>query len=238
MTNYEELIGDFGLSKDGKKFIVDSYEGKVGSTHKYRIRFIGTTKNKVVNRSDILNNNVSSKIRKTATDKPKSVSKTITNGRNLRMLCLDCATETTGYAYFENTNLIKHGLWTCSNKNKFKRIRFMANKLEEFIIENNVNFIVLEDTFMKKNKFMAFKTLTTLQGALVDTCERLCKKYHLESAVVWKSDLKMLSGRQDGKDLAIRYAEELVGKKLKEDEAEAICIGIYAMNRLVDWRNV
>lgn len=235
-TNYNELVGTFGQFKDTKeKFVVVSYEGLEGSTHKYLIRWVGSNKHKKVSRNDILKNNVSSKIIKRNEIKNKKTSKVIKNGKDLKLLSLDGATEKTGFAFFDGPDLKDYGLWECYNQNKFKRIRYMAGKLEEYIIQNKINLVIVEDTY-KKNNFIAFKTLTLNQGALIDVCERLEVKYHLVTATEWKGGLNILSSRNKGKNLAIDYIKKETGIIMQEDTAEATCIGIYTLRNLINWK--
>ena len=233
-----------GESKDDKqRFIIESYLGLEGSTHKYLIKFINSAKKKIVSRNQILQKQVVSKIRKSKikTDSPFSSSDNIPRsskkipGMNLKLIALDAATETTGYAAFNLSKLKTVDDIKVSGSDKWVRISKMVNKIEEIIDKYEANWIILEDIYLGKGGVKTYCTLANLQGAIIYMLKEKGVKFELINPSVWKNKMGTMDKRKASKEKAIEMVRMQTGETLSDDKAEAAVIGKYALNNLVNW---
>lgn len=247
--NYTAFVGTGGITKDKQVYVVQNYLGtnKEGQ-HEYQIAF-ADGKKKICTYEEVSTKKV------TYTFNKRSVSKTkenkLTNKKTqmklissdgIKLLSLDIATIKTGYAVFYGDKLIKSGTITKNKTDRFYRIYDMVKAITEIIKKHNINFVVLEDVFLKdvSNASRNVKTLIALanmQGAMINNIIDCKAKFELVLASTWKSHFNILKGRLEGKDSAVDLALSFTGKPMMEDEAEATLIGLYFLRNRVDWRN-
>lgn len=166
-----------------------------------------------------------------------------------RVLGLDQATRTTGWAIFENGKLIRYGTFTTKSNDEPQRINEVKEWLWNIISVWKIDYVQMEDIQLQDhsegNRDMGvtvYKALAHLQGVL----ENLCLSNDIDHSFVfpatWRkyNDIKGRS-RADKKKNAQLRVQSLYGFAATADECEAICIGAYAAHNhtksttLVSW---
>lgn len=235
--NYKALLGTVHKAKTGEVFMIEEYLGT--SLHKYNIRFTKNGKVKSTSYKSIKSRSVTFTFRKQSkvAKKKKNVTakkmQSIYNGETV--FALDMASITSGYSVFKGTSYLLSGTISKSNKNKYIRINDMVNEIEFRIKKHGAKIIIIEDIFLlqrQEKSVMMYKTLANLQGALIDRLIKMGVRYHLVSASTWKSHFfKGKNDRNTGKALSLKYAKEMTGLDLNEDEAESFLIGLWYLSK-------
>lgn len=108
----------------------------------------------------------------------------------MKILSLDMASNKTGYAYFNNEELIDYGLWDISNngeKDWRKRIAQMAQFISDYCDNHKVDKIYAEDVPPISENVQTVKVLASLQGMLISL--GIAKSIEIEfiSVTTWKT---------------------------------------------------
>lgn len=150
----------------------------------------------------------------------------------MKILAFDQSSQTSGYALFEGCNLIDSGIFTISGNDTNKRIVKIRRKIQKMIEEYQPDKVIIEDIQWEEDQHgnvHTFKVLAQLQGALITLFEDIKMPYDIVLAGTWRSTLKIRGKvRSTYKANAQKYVLEEYGKKVSEDEADAICIGAHA----------
>lgn len=249
MINYSAYVNQIFKTKDGHIYKVEEYKGEIAGKHKYKIRFVECGRVKTVLYEQIRSNTVTYSFRTPKIEPNKKIIKKKNKDElspimqlipsfNLRVMALDMATQKTGYCCFAGDNLINYGLIQKSDSNRYKRIEKMIDEIMFRIKENNINFVVVEDVFLKTDNARNVKVLIVLaniQGALLYHLSKNGIKYELVSPSTWKSSFGILKHRQEGKLSAINLVKEITGIDMQEDTAEATAIAMWFLKNRVDW---
>lgn len=156
-----------------------------------------------------------------------------------RILALDDATGTTGYAIFDGDALVTYGKVTMGGLTAIERIVGVKQWLVSMIENWNPDIVAVEDIQLQQGKFenvKTFKVLAQLQGTLLATLF----ENKVESAVIppatWRSTCGINARtRADQKRQAQKKIEDWYDIKATQDEADAICIGYHmAMKYIKD----
>ncbi|GLI51328.1 hypothetical protein TSYNTROOL_14140 [Tepidanaerobacter syntrophicus] len=147
------------------------------------------------------------------------------------ILALDQSTAVTGFAIFSNDNLKKSGYYKPSG-DLFTRINQTKNYIKELIEDNDINFVFIEDIQYQKNQ-KTYKILANLQGVIINLLVELNISFEIISPSRWKS-WNGIKGRKraEQKKNTQEKCKEMLGREAMEDEADAICIGLYALHLL------
>lgn len=172
----------------------------------------------------------------------KSVIKSIERNKILpkktpsdfRVLALDAATGSTGWAIFDNNKLTSYGTFDTNNS---EEAAARIHQVKEWLIRNlNVwqpDAVGVENIQLQKNVKM-FQTLANLQGVVIDTLITLGYRYMLGYSATWRAYCGLNS--DDDRTAAKRKAQDWVkimyGISPTQDEADAICMGRYFYNEL------
>ena len=156
----------------------------------------------------------------------------------VRTLVLDQATETTGWAVFDNDKLVQSGVFTVPRFDTEIRINKMKHWFIDMCEAWRADRIVLEDIQlqnfgggnMNTIGVTTFKTLAHLQGVLIDICVERDLPVKLAHTGTWRTynDIKGKS-RADKKKSAQLIVKEIYNREVSQDEADAICIGRYGI---------
>lgn len=148
------------------------------------------------------------------------------------ILAIDASTHRTGLATFID-NKIKYTAIESSSNSVEKRIGIMRDEIINFIKENNIKEVILEEVVPddKKNAHTN-KVLTWLQGCLAVAIYEYDKsiKINFIGSSSWRSVLgiqKYGVKRDSYKQLDIEFANKTYNLNLtstQDDEADAICI--------------
>lgn len=147
------------------------------------------------------------------------------------LLALDQASQTSGYAIFnEQKQLITSGAFTISGPLE-KRLMKIRQKIQQLITEYNVTEVALEDIQMEKgvgNNVVTFKALAEVIGVITELLAELKISFKIIPSSTWRGGLGIKgSQRAIYKKNAQIFVEKKYSKAATEDEADAICIGTY-----------
>lgn len=146
----------------------------------------------------------------------------------MRLLALDQASRTTGYAVFDEQNLIASGTFTLTSDDIGKRLVTYRKKIEQLINEYDIETVAFEDIQMQNqiNNVQTFKILAEIFGVTQEYLAEQDYSYKIVSSNTWKSKLDIKGKkREEQKKNAQQYVLEHYGKKVSQDEADSICIG-------------
>ena len=147
----------------------------------------------------------------------------------MRLLALDQASRTTGYAIFDNEKLETWGKFTFEDSDFGVRLQKIRNKVEKLIKENNIEKVVFEDIQMQEN-VETFKKLAEVFGVIYELVTELNLPNDAVLASSWKSTLKIRgSKRSEQKKNAQLWVVNNYNIKPTQDECDAICIGIHSI---------
>lgn len=146
----------------------------------------------------------------------------------MRLLALDQASRTTGYAIFEDDKLIDSGTFTLKSDDIGERLVAYRKRIQQLIEDNDIEEVAFEDIQMQSqiNNVQTFKVLAEIFGVTQEYLAEHKHSYHIVSSNTWKSKLNIKGrARAEQKKNAQAYVLETFGKKVSQDESDAICIG-------------
>lgn len=152
-----------------------------------------------------------------------------------RLLALDQASRISGWSIFIDGNLKDWGHLTTEQEDIGERLvairTFILQKVEEWDIDT----IAFEDIQLQANKgnnVHTFKVLANVYGIVLETAVEYNKIYLVVPSVTWKSYLNIKGrSRPEQKRNAKAYVENNLKVKVTQDEADSICIGLYACGK-------
>ena len=153
-----------------------------------------------------------------------------------RVLALDAATGVTGYAIFDDGDLVSYGTYKVDKDlSSEQRINSVKKWLQALINEIEPDFVGLENiqlqTFGSGNTFQVetYRVLANLQGVLIDTLFEACIDHDLVYVSQWRKycDVGDGKGRENKKKQAQDKVKLWYKQDCTQDEADAICIGKY-----------
>ena len=152
-----------------------------------------------------------------------------------KLLALDQSSRITGYAIFENTKLIHYGKFNVENDDFGERLMIIRNKVNDLIIQYNIDEVVFEDIQLQNNvvnNVDTFKKLSEVYGVISELLTELKIKYSTVLASSWKSTLSIKGkDRSAQKKNAQVVIEKTFNIKPTQDECDAICIGLHHINK-------
>lgn len=162
--------------------------------------------------------------------KPKSKGVT-------RIIALDQATNISGWSVYDNKELVAYGKIEFTQMDTIERISKLRQWLVNMIENWKPDRIGLEDIQLQKfaNKYgkeaeavTTYKVLAQLQGTLaVSAFEKGISSIIVHTAT-WRSYCGISAkSRNDQKRAAQLFVLKKFGKNVTQDEADAICIGLY-----------
>lgn len=154
-----------------------------------------------------------------------------------RVLALDQSSKVTGYAVFEDGALRDYGHFTCSDNDIAIRLMHIRQQVEQLIDKYNITEMVIEDIQLQEgvgNNVATFKLLAEVFGVITELSAEKDISTAAVLAVKWKNGLKFKTRhREEQKREAQQTVELLFNKKATQDEADAVCIGIYYLKTFV-----
>ena len=162
---------------------------------------------------------------------------------DLVLLALDQSSRVTGYAIFEDENLIDCGKFELQEDNFGKRLFHFKKQIINLIDKYNIDEVAFEDIYQDDNKInnvQTFKKLSEVYGVLSELLTEIDIPHQSFLAVEWKPTVGIKGGkRPEQKRLAQSFILNKYNKKVTQDEADAICIGIHYLqkqkNKDFDW---
>lgn len=149
-----------------------------------------------------------------------------------RILALDQSSHISGYAIFDNGDLIKYGIFTCNEKDTGERLVKIRKTVLKFIQEYNVDEVVFEDIQLQDkvlNNINTFKILAEVFGVIYELVEEMNLANRAILSGTWRSGLGIPGKyRKEQKAAAQAFVKKAYGIEVSEDAADAICIGTFA----------
>lgn len=147
----------------------------------------------------------------------------------MRILSLDQASRTSGWAVLDDDNLIAYGHFTFDYSDTGSRLVGIRKKIDELINLYYVDYVIFEDIQQQANvanNVQTFKTLAEVYGVISELLTELQIPHSSILATSWKAKLGIKGrARAEQKKNAQQYVLDHYNKKVTQDEADAVCIG-------------
>ena len=160
----------------------------------------------------------------------------------MRVLALDQASRTSGWAVFIDGKLSTFGKFTADHSDVGDRLHYIRGKVLELIETHEIDEVVFEDIQLQgnvANNVATFKALAEVFGVLYELFVALKMPRTAVLSTVWKSSLGIKGrDRTAQKKVAQEWVINTYGVKPTQDECDAICIGAHYVNNKVevfDW---
>lgn len=157
-----------------------------------------------------------------------------------RIIALDAATNITGFAIFDDGELVSYGTYKTKPENPTEaRINEVKKWLQTAIDNWEPDFVGVEQIqlqFFNKTQAQVelYRVLANLQGVIIDTLFEACIDHDLVYATQWRKYCNVGdgSGRENKKKQAQMKVKDWYKQDCTQDEADAICIGKYFVHIL------
>ena len=109
--------------------------------------------------------------------------------RNMRVLSLDQASTTSGYAIFEDGKLETYGHFTFDNMSTGEKLVHIRNRLLELVDSYNINYVIFEDVFLSAsmgNNVNTHKVLAEVFGVVDETLTEMNIDHEAVLPAVWR----------------------------------------------------
>lgn len=166
--------------------------------------------------------------------------KSKTKGKT-RILALDQATNISGWSIYDNKELVAYGKIEFTQSDTIERMSKIRQWLVNMIENWKPDKIALEDIQLQKfaNKYgreegavTTYKVLAQLQGTLMVTIFEKEITPIIVHTATWRSHCKIgAKSRNDQKRAAQLLVQKKFEKNVTQDEADAICIGLYVVEK-------
>ena len=151
----------------------------------------------------------------------------------MKYLAIDNALAVSGWAIFEDKELIKYGTFKTKTTDSLgKRLSEIYWEVCNLIDIENIDFIFFEDCQQQSNRnVQTFHKLSMVKGIIVFTCFQENIKNECLSPSSWRSILKSEfnfkfgRARVEQKRKAKEFVKDHFGVDATEDECDAICLG-------------
>lgn len=148
----------------------------------------------------------------------------------MNILALDQASRTSGYAIFHEDQLIASGTFTFDDDDFPTRLVKIRNKVISLVHEYCINKILLEDIQLQgqTNNVETYRKLAEVRGVLSELACEMKIPHEIIHSQTWKSTLAIKGrDRTTQKRNAQVFVLTTYGKKVSQDESDAICIGTH-----------
>ena len=154
----------------------------------------------------------------------------------MKLLALDQASRITGFAVFEDENLITYGKIVTEDVDVGTRLMKIRNSIQKLIKDYEIDEVIMEDIQLQnnvQNNVQTFKTLAEVFGVIYELLTEMNIKNSAVLASSWKSTLGIKGRtRPEQKKNAQEYVINTYGKKPTQDECDAICIGCHRIKNI------
>ena len=156
----------------------------------------------------------------------------------IKYLALDQALQTTGFAAFDEKELIEVGSFSISaNKNIEERLGIFEERLDQLYTAYHFEHLFFED-IQKQQNVETFKRLSYVQAVIFLWCWRNNIPYTVLSPSHWRSIIKehykinFGRSRKEQKKVAQHFISTKYKINSTEDECDAACIGLAGIHEL------
>lgn len=163
----------------------------------------------------------------------------------MKLLALDQASYTTGYAVFEDSYPVVINHFTAHNEDLGDRLVEIRENIQALIEKYNIDMVAFEDIQLQDVKgskevgIKTFKMLAEVFGVVHELVNELEIDYYIVPPIVWKATFKIAGkGRTAEKKMAQQWVATNYNAHCTEDEADAVCLGTHVIikeNSSFDW---
>ena len=149
----------------------------------------------------------------------------------MKVLALDQSSRITGYAVFDNNQLVTSGTFVTDDERIGHRLLEIRNKIQSMIETYHIDHLVFEEIQLQQQGVTTYKVLAQVLGICEELATELNIPYIIVPSVTWKSTLGIKGkGRTEQKRNAQTFVINTYNKKVTQDESDAICIGTHFIN--------
>lgn len=160
-----------------------------------------------------------------------------------KLLALDQSSRITGWAIFENGELLNFGKFEFASTIPIdRRLYLIREKIKNLIEEYEISEVILEDIQLQNNvvnNVKTFKTLAEVFGVIVEMLYELKLEWTAVLASSWKATLGIKgANRSAQKKAAQQWVKDSYNISATQDECDAICIGAHKITQkkeVFDW---
>lgn len=147
----------------------------------------------------------------------------------VKVLALDLSTRSSGFCVLENGSVIEYGTITSQDKDFVVRGQYMAEFIR-VLCEKYGKFdkVVIEELKVISNQKTLVK-LGIVQGMVLRELNNILVEFI--SPTVWRKPFSLNGKREEAKKKAIALCKSLGYAVENDDEAEAIIIGLYSVDK-------
>lgn len=153
----------------------------------------------------------------------------------MRLLALDQASRTSGYAVFIDGELTDYGKFTFEDADMGERLHNIREKVAQLIADHGIDYVAFEDIQMQgniTNNVQTFRVLAEVFGVIYELVTGLGIPHTAVLAGTWKSTLGIKGyARAEQKKNAQEYVLNTYGVKAIQDVCDAICIGTHILKK-------
>jgi len=145
----------------------------------------------------------------------------------MKILALDQALQTTGWAVFDNQQLIAHDTFTIpATKPIEQRLGMIWDQLTDLYYQHEFKYVIFED-IQNQNNNQTYCKLAYVQAAIMLWCYFNDMKFTIYPPTHWRSLIGGSWGkkREEQKAHAIELVKQKYNVNCSSDAADAICIG-------------
>lgn len=144
----------------------------------------------------------------------------------MKVLALDQSSRVTGYAIFDNNQLVTSGTFVTDDERIGHRLLEIRNRIQSMVSTYNIDHLVFEEIQLQQQGVTTYKVLAQVLGICEELATELNIPYVIVPSVTWKSTLGIKGkGRTEQKKNAQSFVVNTYGLKVSQDTADAICIG-------------
>lgn len=149
----------------------------------------------------------------------------------MKVLALDQSSRVTGYAIFDNNQLVTSGTFVTDDERIGHRLLEIRNRIQSMVSNYNIDYLVFEEIQLQQQGVTTYKVLAQVLGICEELATELNIPYTIVPSVTWKSTLGIKGkGRTEQKKNAQSFVVNTYNKKVTQDESDAICIGTHFIN--------
>lgn len=162
----------------------------------------------------------------------------------MKLLALDASTKSTGLALFEDNKLLDYKCITASSTDMIKRITKIINELVEYLNQNPVDKVVLEEVRPETGTNLnTYRALMWMQAAIAFMLHENFPRVKLEYVYPseWRAACGIKTGRgvlrAEQKEYDIQFVRDKYSINVNDDIADAIGLGHSQVNEkdYYDW---
>ena len=149
----------------------------------------------------------------------------------MKVLALDQSSRVTGYAIFDDNQLVTSGTFVTDDERIGHRLLEIRNRIQSMASTYNIDHLVFEEIQLQQQGVTTYKVLAQVLGICEELATELNIPYAIVPSVTWKSTLGIKGkGRAEQKKNAQAFVINTYGLKVSQDTADAICIGTHFVN--------